>query len=53
MIAIVMELVAALDSPRSGFLSEEFRSPERFSQDLQADNPATPLHVDCNPRVGA
>lgn len=41
MIAIVMGLIADLDSPRSGFLREDLRSLERLSQDPQSEPSAT------------
>jgi hypothetical protein len=42
MIAIVMGLIADLDSPRSGFLRVDVRSLERLSRDLAADVSASP-----------
>ena len=36
MIAIVMGLIADLDSPRSGFLRVDLRSLERVEQDLRS-----------------
>jgi hypothetical protein len=41
MIAIVMGLVADLDSPRSGFLRVDLRSLERLSGDLGKEPPAS------------
>lgn len=42
MIAIVMGLIADLDSPRSGFLRVDLRSLDRLAQDLAKDVPACP-----------
>ena len=42
MIAIVMGLIADLDSPRSGFLRVDRRSLDRLAQDLAKDAPASP-----------
>jgi hypothetical protein len=42
MIAIVMGLIADLDSPRSGFLRVDLRSLDRLAQDLAKDAPASP-----------
>jgi hypothetical protein len=42
MIAIVMGLIADLDSPRSGFLRVDLRSLDRLAQDLAKDAPAPP-----------
>ena len=42
MIAIVMGLIADLDSPRSGFLRADRRSLDRLAQDLAKDAPASP-----------
>jgi hypothetical protein len=39
MIAIVMGLIADLDSPRSGFIQVDLRSMERLQQDLQNGAP--------------
>lgn len=43
MIAIVMGLIADLDSPRSGFLREDLRSLERLSLELGNDSSAAPI----------
>jgi hypothetical protein len=42
MIAIVMGLIADLDSPRSGFLRLDLRSLERVEQDLRSLPPVSP-----------
>jgi len=42
MIAIVMGLIADLDSPSSGFLRVDRRSLDRLAQDLAKDAPASP-----------
>ena len=42
MIAIVMGLIADLDSPRSGFIQVDLRSMERLQQDLQNGASTTP-----------
>jgi hypothetical protein len=48
MIAIVMGLIADLDSPRSGFIQVDLRSMERLQQDLQngasVTSPPEPAH---------
>ena len=41
MVAIVMGLIADLDSPRSGFLREDLRPLNRLSQDLKFESPGT------------
>jgi hypothetical protein len=40
MVAIVMGLIADLDSPRSGFLREDLRSLKRLSQELKSETSA-------------
>jgi hypothetical protein len=40
MVAIVMGLIADLDSPRSGFLREDLRSLNRVTQELKSESPA-------------
>lgn len=44
MVAIVMGLIADLDSPRSGFLREDLRSLNRLAQDLKSESsvPSSP-----------
>ena len=52
LIAIVMGLIADLDSPRSGFLRVDLRSLERVEQDLRSLPSASPLPgTDTQPAV--